>query len=70
MSEKKDDRLKQKNTNPPNSFEQPGRGGAGGPVEKSRNEPLREDRHNHTTEFERPSESTIDAFFDKKKEKN
>ncbi|MGV3043470.1 hypothetical protein ACEE08_11220 [Staphylococcus rostri] len=45
------------------------RGGGGAGHEKRNNDPARKSYNNHTTEFERPSESKIDALFGKNKKK-
>nr|WP_245355997.1 hypothetical protein [Staphylococcus sp. GDK8D68P] len=42
----------------------PGHRGGGGPGhEKRSNEPTRKNYNNRTTEFERPSESTMESLF-------
>lgn len=41
------------------------RGGGGSGHEKRSNEPARKSYNNRTTEFERPSESTMESLFGK-----
>lgn len=53
----------EENKQQPNPIDPSHRGGGGSAHEKRSNEPARKSYNNRTTEFERPSESTMESLF-------